>query len=47
MHQKYQKVIYMQSSVAAAAWLVVVRKKTHLLLVEQNGFHVTINEWNK
>lgn len=27
MHQKDQKVIYMQSSVAAAAWLVVVRKK--------------------
>lgn len=48
MHQKDQKVIYMQSSVAAAAWLVIVRKETtHLLLVEQKGFHVTINEWNK
>lgn len=46
MHKKDQKVIYMQNSVAVdklqhGVWN---KKQTHLLLVEQKGFHVTINK---
>lgn len=47
MHQKDQKVIHMQNRLlytTAACLVVVVKKK---LLVEQKGFHVTTNEWNK
>lgn len=44
MHKKDQKVIYMQNSVAVHKHSTVCEKKTHLLLVEQKGFHVTINK---
>lgn len=45
LHQKDQKVIHMQSSVAVHQTLLLVRE-TDLLLVEQKGFHVTTNERN-